>query len=237
MKLKRCFLLCLASLLLAGGSIPYTLPAKAAEESSTLPDSAKTGYDSYISGITADSGEAPADISVTGDNEFTVADGNSVSLAIDVEASAFYSFRFLYACLPEGKNDPSFSLCIDGEIPFSGAETLSLRRYWEISEIKKDVSGNDIRGEMTLFEDWIQGVLSDPSGIEEKPYRFYLAAGEHTLTFKGTDGICKIKNLTAYSYAEPVSYEEFLSANSDTEVFLPSYSIINFIFLIFSSLI
>ena len=75
MKLKRCFLLCLASLLVAGGSIPYTLPAKAAEESSTLPDSAKTSYDSYISGITADSGETPADISVTGDNEFTVADG------------------------------------------------------------------------------------------------------------------------------------------------------------------
>lgn len=219
MKLKRCFLLCLASLLLAGGSIPYTLPVKAAEEIGALTDSAKTGYDSYISGITADSGETPADISVTGDIEFTIAAGSSVSLEIKAEVSAFYSLRFLYACLPEGKNDPSFSLCIDGEIPSSGAETLSLRRYWEISEIKKDVSGNDIRGEMTLFEDWVQGVLNDASGIEEKPYRFYLTAGKHTLTFKGTDGICKIKNLTAYSYAEPVSYEEFLSANSDTEIF------------------
>ena len=211
MKLRKCFLLCLAALLLAG-SLPCTAQTNAAA-------GAKTSYDSYISGKTAAGGNAPADISVTGNDEFTVTDGSSVTLGIKVEVSAFYSLRFLYKCLPEGKNDPAFSLSIDGEIPFSGAGTLGLSRYWSVAEIKKDLSGNDIRGEMTLSDEWILGVLGDTSGIEAEPYRFYLGAGEHTLTFTGSDGACKLKNLTAYAYSEPVSYDDFLKANSGVKVY------------------
>ena len=86
MQLKKCFLLCLASVLLAGG-----LPC-AAETNAAV--GAKTSYDSYISGKTAADGYESAEIAVTGDSEFTVSDGDSVTLGIKVDISAYYSFRF-----------------------------------------------------------------------------------------------------------------------------------------------
>lgn len=217
MKFKECLSLFLSVLLFISAVPLATFDSTAS--SVTQNAETVTDYDRYLSEFAVSVETNAPEIEISGDDAFTLSEGSVTELRIKVSTPAFYSFRFSYRCLPEGRNDPSFSLMIDGVVPYSGAGSITLRRFWNVAEIEKDSGGNDIRGKMSLCEEWFDGVISDSSGIETEPYRFYLSAGDHTLTLTGADGVCQIKRLTAFGYTSPDSYEQFLRKNAGAAIY------------------
>lgn len=102
-----------------------------------------------------------------------------------VEESGFYCIGLTYAAMPDNGSEIEYTLNIDGKVLFDGMKKLTLPRTFAIAEgdFPKDNRGNELRPtqeEVQLIKDY---VVEDAEGIIEKPYGFYLEAGEHEFSF------------------------------------------------------
>jgi len=100
-------------------------------------------------------------------------------------------------------------LLIDGGLPFESARRLSFSRIWknESEEIKTDNRGNELRPRQVEAPAWREAVFRDSEGLADRPFLFYLTAGEHTIRLVSLREPMVLESLRIYQEEEPEDYE------------------------------
>jgi len=134
----------------------------------------------------------------------------SVEWKVNVPEEGLYHISILYYPV-EGKSSSIVrSLLIDGEVPFEEAAYLQFDRVWdnELDEVKRDNRGNELRPRQKENPEWREALFKDSEGYYEKPFQFYLTAGEHTLTLVSQKEPMAIRQLKLHRQPEALPYEE-----------------------------
>lgn len=138
-----------------------------------------------------------------------------VCLPFSVEEDGLYNLALEYIIPNEGDNNVTFSLLLDGKICFKEANVFSISRLWRNKgENRTDGFGNEFSAEQVQVVEWQNILLYDPTGLNNKPLKFALTKGEHTLSLiADTDKFA----LSAVKFISPeklLSYNEYLKNNS-----------------------
>lgn len=111
--------------------------------------------------------------------------GDKLTAEFQITESGFYNISILYCALPANGSDIEFSMEIDGAVCFDGLKKLTVPRVFAIpgGDFPKDNRGNELRPDQIEKQMWRDAVIEDGEGIIEKPYEFWLEAGNHTVSF------------------------------------------------------
>lgn len=164
-----------------------------------------TDYESY-------EGDEPEVISDTGGNpvQALLADDNTtLTWRFYVPESGNYNIKVRYFPY-EGKNsDIERELLIDGTVPFREARSIRFLRVWTNDDvIREDSYGNEYRPGQVEEKKWLEQDVRAKLGHYSQPTPFYLAKGEHTLTFVPVNEPMLIENITIYQAEKPGTYED-----------------------------
>ena len=140
-------------------------------------------------------------------------DHSSVIWYVDVPQEGFYNISMEYICPPSRNVDIERILYINGEMPFTGADTLSFSRLWhDGGEIKYDNRGNMIRPiQAEIFEFQTIRYKSD-LGYEVEPYRFYFKKGINSIALEAISEPLAISALSLEPIRTYKTYEQYVSA-------------------------
>ncbi|MEG1886945.1 MAG: extracellular solute-binding protein [Oscillospiraceae bacterium] len=139
-----------------------------------------------------------------------VIDGNTeITYKVFLQSAGLYCIELQYLPTSTTGNDIGFSTLIDGKIPFSEAAALVLPRYWKDNgDIRKDDFGNEVAPTQTELKEFTKKMIYDPSGVVIAPYKFFLTAGEHTITLKLKNEPMALATLELVPPEQPISYSE-----------------------------
>lgn len=106
-----------------------------------------------------------------------------VTWRFNVPQDALYTLQLTWLPMESGL-DIRLGIKLDGAYPFAGMENLTFSRYWRDAQTtaNTDSQGNEFSPEQVETEHFLQQKARDASGLVIEPYRFYLTAGDHTLT-------------------------------------------------------
>ncbi len=139
-----------------------------------------------------------------------------ITWRFQVEQEGLYALQFYYYPAPGTGGSIERRVLLDGAVPFQEADSLSLDRIWrnQDGEIRYDVQGNQILIPQEEAPAWRKQYAEDPSGYAGAPLRFYLSAGEHTLTLAGVQEPLLLRSLTfcPASQTDAAPYSEILAA-------------------------
>lgn len=113
---------------------------------------------------------------------------SKAEFTVEVPEDGYYNIRVTYACDNGTLPTPECQLKIDGELPFDEAFFITFERYYvEQENLKTDKRGDQIRGEQIEVHEFRSKVLMDSQGLYREPFKFFLTAGTHVLTFEGKE--------------------------------------------------
>lgn len=132
---------------------------------------------------------------------------------ITVAETGMYAVEVDYfAFADEVTRDLEFGILIDGKVPFSTAESLTLKRNWtDEGEVQTDEVGNELLPKQIIKPKWIKTDFYEPNGNYNEPLMFYLTKGEHKLTFKSVSGTYALASIRLHNEGETISYEEYIA--------------------------
>ncbi len=143
----------------------------------------------------------------------------------NVTENGNYELYFDYLALPGNGKNIGISVLIDGTVPFSDFESISLPRLWKDSEsdftengeFKKDETGNQIRPKKIEVQQWQETALYDTQGLYSEPYFVYLEKGTHKLRVNAIQESMAIASITLKNGKSPKSVELYSSYGLDRE--------------------
>ena len=137
-------------------------------------------------------------------------DASYVTWKVNVEKAGMYNIQLDYLTVDSRGVDIERELYINGELPFSGAATLTFSRLWtDAGPVRKDNQGNDIRpSQMERFE-WQKAYCRDDMGYQTEPYAFYFEEGENTISLKAVNEPFILRGITLTPIASLPTYEEY----------------------------
>ena len=169
--------------------------------------SAEKDYNDYLYTCTYNPGKQEVILSA---EETVLSKDTVLPYVITVPEDGLYELKLSYGCL--STEDVVLSLLIDGAVPFSEADALEFPMYW-INDPedagKCDKEGNEFAPGQILYDGEVSVVARNYTGSQEHPYRFALAAGEHTVELRVKKGSCLLKTVAfsapenAASYVDP----------------------------------
>lgn len=136
-----------------------------------------------------------------------------VEWEVDIPEAGLYNISLDYYPLEGRGIDIERALYINGEIPFSGADTLTFSRIWtDAGEVKMDNRGNEIRPTQKEAPRWESTYLKDYMGYHIEPYSFYFNKGKNTIRLEALSEPAAICNLVIGQKEELVSYNEYIAS-------------------------
>lgn len=193
---SRLFAALAAFCLLAGG-IPVT-----AEETETAgePSAVTADEESYYAYYTRYSGtpmasaelplalgdgtlsaEGAGRLEYLGEDAVRLEPDGYIEWSFTVPEEARYTLQIRYAAAQDDGRDLTIGLQLDGQTPFTQAESTPLSRIWQDGPARQDSRGNDLIPEQEEIIAWQDVRLIDNSSYMTEPYALYLTAGTHTL--------------------------------------------------------
>ncbi len=159
--------------------------------------------------------------SSTDDNGATVegvriAETGDVEWPFTVDEDGFYNLRFDYISIAKTTSTPQRGIMIDGEYFYDGMEQIEFARTWDNGEITSK-GGNEMRPNAVELFPQTTMYASDVNKRTLDPYVFYLEAGEHTLTLKGSREPLQVNGITFEAAPIAPTYEEYRAANAGAE--------------------
>jgi ABC-type glycerol-3-phosphate transport system substrate-binding protein len=136
---------------------------------------------------------------------------------INIEETGLYNILLDYYPIKGSGQNIELSVYIDGILPFTEAQTVSLPRIWADKKdgkgvaIHQDVSGNDIKPEQIEQPRWSSIWLTDKIGLYEDPYWFYLEKGSHTIRLGRLRENVAIKGISLAVRPSPKSYKDYIA--------------------------
>ncbi|MBQ8136708.1 MAG: extracellular solute-binding protein, partial [Clostridia bacterium] len=227
------FLLCVAVVVLlvvvlGGGSQDYHVKYEGADLKSDVSGIGRSDtYDGYLLACASvPLATEPVSVNVSvfeGDGEMKTGtdgvpgvltpDGSYVTWRVNVPAEGMYTVLLDYETVESRGVDMERELYINGELPFSGAGSLTFARLWtDAGPVRKDNQGNDIRPSQVEVFAPQQVYCRDDMGYIVEPYRFRFAAGENTLSLKAVNEPMMIRAITLMPVAAEETYAAYASA-------------------------
>ena len=143
-------------------------------------------------------------------------DGSEVTWKAEVPQAGLYNIRLEYLTTESRGVDIERELLINGELPFTGASTLTLSRLWtDAGEVRQDNQGNDIRPSQKEIFDRQTIYLRDDMGYQTEPYAFWFEEGENTLTLKAVNEPMVVCGITLTPIVKFPTYEEYAAAQPE----------------------
>ncbi len=211
MVLALCMLLTICCSAEVGGTITKTVDADqttsteegvSPEETITTEEVSSSAYASYIEKQTAanatDSVETPCDLQVS---------DTPATLEVTIPADGLYTLGFSYKATDKNTEKLTFSVKIDGELPFDEAAKLVLSRIW-VNEggNRVDGIGNEFAPKQVPTDKFYFDMVTDITDWTNDPYLFYLTAGTHTIEIAKLYGEFKIEKVTLGAVEELPKY-------------------------------
>lgn len=139
-------------------------------------------------------------------------DRSSVTWTLNVPATGLYNIEMEYIAVPSRNVNMERIVYINGEVPFSGADTLTFFRLWKDGgEITYDNQGNSIRPTQVEFFDYQTARFKSDLGYEVDPYQFYFEAGENTITLESTNEPMAISRVSLVPAIKYDTYNQYLA--------------------------
>ena len=149
----------------------------------------------------------------TGQSVYT-GEEDTIEDTFEVDQPGLYNLQFLYHT-EDGKSvSMERALYINGEVPFSNAETLTFTRIWKDDypnadkSFAKDAYGNDIRPTQVEELGWNEIYACDYLGYETAPLQFYFQQGTNTIRLESVKDPMTIKEILVLPVQQLKSYEE-----------------------------
>ena len=140
-------------------------------------------------------------------------DGSYVTWKVNVEKAGMYNIMLDYLTVQSRGVDMERELYINGDLPFSGAGSLTFSRLWtDGGPVRHDNQGNDIRPTQVERFDWQQSYCKDDMGYVVDPYQFYFEAGENTLSLRAINEPMLLRGITLYPVHEAQDYQAYRAA-------------------------
>ena len=137
---------------------------------------------------------------------------SSVTWKVEVPEEGFYNLSMEYIAVPSRNVNMERILYINGEMPFTGADTLAFFRLWKDGgPIKYDNRGNSIRPTQVEFFDYQTVCFKSDLGYEVDPYKFYFKKGENEITIESTSEPMAISGLSLIPVVVYNTYEQYLA--------------------------
>lgn len=161
-------------------------------------------YAAYLAAYSA-SPMATEDLKVMPETELA---NSSYSFEVEAPENGFYNLGITYVPTDEAMTDIELGLKIDGEYPYSAAESFSFPRMWMDADSKKDQDdyGNEFASQQIPYDDfYFNTALNRDSETGEK-YLFHLTKGIHQIELVPIKGELKIKEISFMSPENPADY-------------------------------
>lgn len=163
---------------------------------------------------------APHEIkdSYEGRNQVVVTTGTGeLSYKVNVTKTGMYALNLVYfPLLGDGNGkDYELSVKVDGVLPHNDAARFSLKRNWtdEADENAFDDIGNELYSKQVESAKWLSKDIRDPDGVFDDPVKFYLTAGEHTITISFNTGVLALDSIRLHNEGDKMSYNDYLALN------------------------
>lgn len=141
-----------------------------------------------------------------------IEENGKINISVTVPSDGYYNLELDYYPVIVATSPIKFEFRIDGELPFGGASSITLKRIWkENTKQEKDSQGNQIRLPSVESPNWIKERVEDEAGLALEPYKFFLSAGEHTVTIAVFQNILALK---AAKLAVPESLQNYEQISS-----------------------
>jgi len=143
------------------------------------------------------------------------AKGEKITFTFNVGSAGLYSIEMKYFPLKDSNSQILFGLEIDGETPFTEANSCVLSRVYQNEEIQQDEFGDDLRPQATQTPEWRTQYLYDQTGVYGT-LSFYLPSGTHkiTLCFDGTPLL--LEKMTLKQEPGVMSYQDYVSLHKQS---------------------
>ena len=182
-------------------------------------ESAAIGSAEIAVDITAFEGEGEVRRDEQGADCVFTPDGSYITWTVNVEKAGMYNIMLDYQAVASRGVDMERELYINGELPFSGARSLTFARMWtDGGEVRRDNQGNDIRPSQVEVFGWQQSYCKDDMGYVVEPYQFYFDEGENTLSFKATNEPMLLRGITLMPVKTYVDYATYRAAQPEAEM-------------------
>ena len=138
------------------------------------------------------------------------AKGEKVTFTVNIPTTGLYCIELDYFPLAVNNSQYLFGLYIDGELPFTEANSCVLSRVYTNDPIASDENGDDLRPQSTQTPTWRKQFLYDQTGVYGS-LKFYLEAGEHKISvcFDGTPVL--LQGMTFKQEPYMMSYQDYIS--------------------------
>lgn len=138
-----------------------------------------------------------------------------IAYRINVPETGIYCLKMNYFPIESDSPEIELSIKIDNEIPYDTASRIVLKRVWvNENDIYTDSRGNQIRPSQVQHGIWQETVIKDPDGLFSEPLFFYLAQGEHDITF--SSGRAEFA-LECFKFFNPQEIQEYQSHDVSCE--------------------
>ncbi len=162
--------------------------------------------------VTAKSNGTSVERNYKGKDVVLTGEDSSVTWKVDVPEAGFYNIRMEYVAVPSRNVNMERILYINGEMPFSGADTLAFYRLWKDGgPVKYDNRGNSIRPTQVEVFDYQSAYFKSDLGYEVDPYRFYFNKGINEITLESTSEPMAISGITLCPITVYNTYEQYLA--------------------------
>lgn len=159
----------------------------------------------------------------------------AVTYEVTVPEDGIYNIAFTYLPLNKtgGTADESddktstspvtLSVMIDGEIPYSGFDALSLPRMFinngatyenPVGDVRVDTLGNELTPEQVEYGEFVTQYAIDPVGVVADPYKVLLTAGTHRITVKSVYEPFALASITLKAPSDAPTYEQYAADNA-----------------------
>lgn len=144
---------------------------------------------------------------------------STVTWNVNLENAGLYNIYIEYFAANSRGVDVERRIRINGEVPFSGADTLTFTRLWtDGGAVRKDNQGNDIRPSQVEAFAWQNTYCEDSLGYIIDPYAFYLEKGNNTITLEGIAEPMAIRKITLIGIPEEATYDTYVQNQPKVQV-------------------
>ena len=145
----------------------------------------------------------------------------TVNYSFNVPSDSSYNVYLTYKALDENISNIKLGIMFDGAYPFEEAKELTFPTAWnnETQEFQTDSNGDQLAPKQVMLNDYYSRLAKDVTGVEIKPYEFFLTAGNHTLSLVGLGEGFSVKSIKLVPPEVDSSYADYYKShggNADT---------------------
>lgn len=157
-------------------------------------------------------------ITAENDGSITLGADETVDYKFNVPSDSTYNIKLSYAALTDNKLKLNVGIKLDGDYPFEEAESLSFPTAWnnETNDFDSDEKGNQLTPKQVMADSFFTYSAYDDTGVEIKPYEFFLSAGTHTVSVVANGVGFRLSSVTLSPAENEAPYKEYIK-NYDTD--------------------